>query len=237
MQDIELGLTKIERAAIHVIPPILGAILGWYLPVIAKWILKLPWLPLEDLVEKIASYSGITASAILCIVGAVAGIALSQFIFYETLTVIINKEAVLLKIRKTKDNFRKQDIQSVYLEGKSLVLVGRQDNEMYKEAYDANKEKLAQAFLSLGYPWFYDDPYLAAYRRWEESDLQVPAAAHSLLRARKDYLKDDEDSKARQLQKDLAKMGIAIKDRKGGQYIRLDHTLSQNEQNEYHDIK
>jgi hypothetical protein len=231
LQDTELGLTKMERAAIHVIPPILGAIIGWYLPVIAKWILKLPWLPYEGLVEKIASYSGMTASAILCIIGAVAGIALSQFIFYETLTVIINKEAVLLKIRKAQDSFLKEDIQSVYLDGKSLVLVGRQENEMYKEAYDGNKETIAQAFLSLGYPWFYDDPYLADYRRWEESDLQVPVAAHSLLRARKEYLEDDEETKARQLQRDLAKIGIAIKDRKGGQYIRMDNTLSKNEQN------
>lgn len=224
MRDIEFGLTRNEKYAIHVVPPVLGAVAGWYLPVLARWILQLPWLPYQGIIEKIASYSGVTASVILCIVGIVAGIVLSQFIFYETLRVFINNESVTVKIRDTKDTFRKEDMQSVYMDGKALVLVGKQENEMFHEIYDGNKKKIAKTFLSLGYPWFDSDPYQAAYRRWDENDQQIPAAVHALLRARKGCLENDQKTMARQLRSDLANIGVAVKDRKDKQYIRLDHS-------------
>jgi len=224
LRDIEFGLTRNEKYAVYLVPPILGAVVGWYLPVLARWILKLPWLPYQGVIEKIASYSGMTASVILCIVGIIAGIALSQFIFYETLRVFINDDSVTVKIRDTKDNFRKDDLQYIYMDGKSLVFVGQQENEMFNEKYDGNKKKMAKTFLSLGYPWFDSDPYQAAYRRWDENDHQIPAAVHALLRARKGCLENDQETMARQLRLDLAGIGVAVKDRKDKQYIRLDHS-------------
>ena len=225
MKDIQLGLTKNEKYIINFVLPLLGAVAGWYLPVLARWILNLPWLPYEGIIEKIASYSGTTPSIILCIAGIVAGIILSQFIFHETLQILVNKDSVTLMIKDTKDQFRKGEIQSIFLDGKSLVLVGLQENEMFKEEYDGNKKKMADAFLSLGYPWSESDPYLAAYCRWNENDLQIPAAVHALLRTRKSCLENEQEKIAKQVQLDLAKIGVAIKDRKKDQYIRLNHSL------------
>ena len=75
-----LGFSRFEKLMIILIPMILGGTIGWFLPTIAKWILKLPFIPLEKLFIFASHSNNFWFSISAMIIGVIAGIILSIFI-------------------------------------------------------------------------------------------------------------------------------------------------------------
>lgn len=53
-----LELSSVEKALVYLVPPLLGLVIGWFLPVIAKWAVTLDWSPFHGPLEIIASFHG-----------------------------------------------------------------------------------------------------------------------------------------------------------------------------------
>jgi flagellar motor component MotA len=68
-----LGFNKFEKALIIVVPMILGAVIGWFIPVIADWVLMLPIVPMEKLIMIISSLNHLWVSIVASIIGVIAG--------------------------------------------------------------------------------------------------------------------------------------------------------------------
>ncbi|GGE61404.1 50S ribosomal protein L29 [Priestia taiwanensis] len=230
-----LGLNKSEKTLITTLPAIIGGVLGWFAPAIANWVLTLPIVPMEGLLETITSFHHLWVSIIGTILGIAAGSALTLFIFHESLEVTVSSSNVQLKFKDNVKTIEKNDISTIYihmldkkqrqenlyLENKHLVILGNTGNELYREIIDVKQEAAREVFERYEYPWAEEDPFADAYERWVPAHPDFPEKINVLLSAREKALKKDKRDEAKYLREDLAKLGVVIKDQRKGQYVRL----------------
>lgn len=220
--DIVLGLNKLDKTLIILVPIVLGSLIGWFVPVIADWLLTLQIVPMEKLIELIASFKSLWVSIIAAIIGIIVGILLTLIIFSESLEVTVSYNSLQLKLGDKLDNIDKKDISAIYMENKQLVILGDSSNELYREVFDAKKEIVVQeAFNNYQYPWYEKDPFEGQYQRWVLGHPDFPEKISALLYARECTLREDKKKDAKYLRADLAKLGVVIRDENNGQYVRL----------------
>ncbi len=148
-----IQLTRAERALVLVIPPVLGLILGYFVPAIADWAVSLPWVPFQGPLELIASIPERWAVIVMALLGLLAGAWLTTEAMKDSLVITVSDEEVVLKIKQTIACFNKRDIASVFIEGKQLVLVDHTGLELAREPYESTPDQIANAFMKHGYPW------------------------------------------------------------------------------------
>ncbi|MFC4403031.1 hypothetical protein [Gracilibacillus xinjiangensis] len=216
-----LDVTASEKALITIIPPIIGAILGWYIPTILEWIIKLPFIPFQGILEWLATLESNWIPIISTILGGVAGIFFSNFVFHEILKIIVTDEEVKLNIRKSVEIFKKREISSIYMEGKQLVFLNREGMELFRGHPDYKRQLIIEAFKEHHYPWKEEDPFEDEYQRWVPGHPGLPQYVNALLAAREQALIDEETKEAKILRKDLAKLGVVIRDNGKRQYVRM----------------
>ena len=216
-----LGFDKFEKVLIIVVPMILGAVIGWFIPVIAEWILKLPIVPMEKLIIMISSLNHFWVSIVATIIGVIVGLIFSMIVFSETLKVIISDHQVKLVIEDVEKVIEKKEISAIYMENKNLIVLGQSANELYRELSEFKMEVAREAFLYHSYPWKEEDPFASQYKRWVLDHPDFPADINALLNARAGALKEDNKEEAKHLREDLAKVGIVIRGDKKAQYVRI----------------
>lgn len=154
-----LGLSTAEKIITIIISPILGAIFGWFIPTIAEWVIKIPLIPLEGLFEWIAGLESRWFSVIAAIVGMIAGLIFVFYVFRETLEITITDKEVKLNVKEKENVIQKNEISSIYMEGKELVFLGIEGNELFRGHPDLKQERISEAFTQHWYPWKDKDPY------------------------------------------------------------------------------
>src|SRR5699024_3011255 len=135
-------------------------------PVIAEWLLLLPVVPFEKIIELIASLNGLWTSIIASIIGIIGGILLSLIIFEESLEVTITDENVHLKLGEKVNTLDKKDISTIYMENKQLIILGKDSNELYREFFETKPSTVQEAFMNYKYPFEEKDPFEKEYQRW-----------------------------------------------------------------------
>ncbi|WP_026908118.1 YqeB family protein [Paucisalibacillus globulus] len=216
-----LGLSKPEKTLIILVPMILGGLIGWFIPVIADWLLNLPVVPWEKLIEFIASLNSLWISIVASIIGIIAGILLTLIIFEESLEVTITYENLLLKLGDKVDTLDKKDISTIYIENKQLIILGKNSNELYREVFETKIDTVRETFRNYQYPWKEKDPFEKEYQRWVLGHPDFPEKVNALLYAREHALKEDKKKDAKYLREDLAKLGVVIRDERNSQYVRI----------------
>jgi uncharacterized membrane protein YgaE (UPF0421/DUF939 family) len=216
-----LGLSTGEKFLLIIIPPIFGALLGWFIPGIADWAIKIPFIPLEGMLEWIAALESQWVSVIAAIIGVLAGIFFVFYAFSETLKITITDEEVKLNIKDKVNNLRKKDISAIYTEGKDLVFLNIAGNELFRGQPESKKELISEAFRQYRYPWKKMDPFKNQYQRWVDDHPDFPPHVNALLSAREQALKKEETEEAKVLRKDLTDHGVVIRDEDKRQYIRI----------------
>jgi len=216
-----LGYSKYEKTLIILIPMTLGGLIGWFIPVIAGWLLKLPIVPMERLIEIIASSESLWFTITAAIIGIIAGIVLAFIIFQENLEIKISDHQLRLKLDNKVDTFDKQDISAIYMENKQFIILGQKNQEIYRGFLETKKDTVREALNSYQYPWYDEDPFKNKYQRWVLGHPDFPEKINALLHAREHALKEDKKKDAEYLREDLAELGAVIKDEKNGQYVRL----------------
>jgi len=216
-----LGLSKAEKTLIILVPMILGGLIGWFIPVIADWLLKLPVVPWEGLIEFIASLNNFWVSIVATIIGIIVGILLTIIIFEESLEVTITYENLHLKLGDKIDTIDKKDISAIYLEDKQLIILGKNSNQLYREVLETKIDTVRETFRTYEYPWKEKDPFEKEYQRWVLGHPDFPEKVNALLYAREHALKEDKKTDAKYLREDLAKLGVVIRDERNSQYVRL----------------
>lgn len=220
-KEIVLGLTKGDKILIFLLFIVLGGLLGWFIPVISNWLLKLPVVPLEVIIEFVASLNSFWVSIVAAIIGIIIGIFLTFTIFDETLEVTITSETIQLKLGDMIDIFDKKNISAIYMENKQLVILAKNSQELYRETFDLKIQTVRDAFKQYEYPWYDNDPYENQYQRWVLGHPDFPEKINALLYAREQSVRKGKKEDAKVLQKDLAKLGVVIRDEKNAQYVRL----------------
>ncbi|KIL74027.1 MULTISPECIES: YqeB family protein [Bacilli] len=216
-----LGLSTGEKVILIIMPPVLGALLGWFIPTIAGWAIKIPFIPFEGVLEWIAALESQWVSVIAAFIGVLAGVFFIFYAFSESLKITITDKEVKLNFKEKVNNIHKKEISAIYMEGKDLVFLSTGGNELFRGQPVSKKELVSETFKQHRYPWKDKDPYENQYQRWVADHPAFPPHVNALLSARERALKNDETEEAKVLQKDVADHGVVIRDQDKRQYVRI----------------
>jgi DNA-binding CsgD family transcriptional regulator len=179
-----LGFSLVDRLVIGAGAPLLGAGLGYLLPHVATWALKLPWVPLQGPLKLVASVHGPWAVAAFAGLGAVLGAGVAVLAIVESLKVTLTDNGIRLASDGKVSTVARPEVAAVFVDGRRLVVLDRDSRQLVRETCETKAAEIARAFRAHGYPWVDGDPYAALYRRWAPDTPDLPAAANALLRAR-----------------------------------------------------
>ncbi|MFJ4820887.1 hypothetical protein [Streptomyces sp. NPDC088801] len=199
-----------------------GAVGGVLLPLIARWLLTLPWAPLEGPAELLTSVPEPALTLGTITVGVLGGLLLGFTAAHESLSVRVRDTHVTLAVRDGSQEFTREEISVFFRDGKQLVLLGPDGMELAREHCGLPWQRLADALAEHGYAWAEEDPYRAEFRRWVPGTPGLPEGADALLRARARARKHEDDAKdARELRGELLRLGVVVRDEEKRQYWRL----------------
>lgn len=216
-----VGLTKRDKAILVIVGPLLGMVIGWFIQIIASWLIKIPFIPLQPFFKWILDWNSSWVSLIGAIVGLIAGILFVLYAFSESLKMTVTDHEVRMKRYEQEEKLQKSKISTVYMDKKEIVLLGLKGEELYRSHTDAKKEAVEEAFYKHRFPWKNEDPYGKEYQRWVPEHPDYPASVNSLLAARERAMKEDDEKEASILRKDLAAQGAVIRDKDNRQYVRM----------------
>ncbi|UYB38026.1 hypothetical protein SLV14_000345 [Streptomyces sp. Je 1-4] len=209
-------------ALVHLVLVLLGAGAGRLVKVLAEWLVTLPWAPMQGPARLLTSVPEPWLTVGLVCAGAALGLTVGLIAQYQELSVAVSDERITLT-RKAKDReFARERVVQVFLDGKQLVLLDADKDELAREACDLNAQRVADAFRTHGYSWADEDPYKDDFRRWVSDMPGLPQGANALLKARAQLLeKKGPTGDLRELREELARMGVVVRDEKRRQYWRL----------------
>ncbi len=198
-----------------------GALVGWLVKLLARWLVTLPWAPFQGPAKLLSSFPepGLTIGAVA--VGAVAGLLLGLTALHEALTVAVSDAQVTLSTRDETQVVDGGEIALAFKDGKQLVLLGHHGREAAREETDLSAKRLSRAFTKHGYGWAETDPHDDAYRLWVPGASGLPDGADAVFAARAQALKGDKGDDARELRKELTRIGVVVRDRDKRQYWRV----------------
>ncbi|WP_329005458.1 hypothetical protein OHA18_18995 [Kribbella sp. NBC_00709] len=206
--------------------PLVGLVLGFFLPRIADWAAGRGWVPFQGVLKVIAAWDGWWVVAICVLVGLVAGILLAGMALDDILKVTITHQSVeFLKNQKTV-TVPREKVAVAFLDGKEIVLQDASSRELARERHDQLKSEAHQipvAFRAHGYPWSdAGDPHGSEFRRWVEDDPDLPPAVNAILKVRSKAFDQGDKGKAdlRELRAETSNLGYTVKDKDKKQYWR-----------------
>lgn len=226
MEYTDIGFFRLDRILIWGVPPLLGGVIGWFIPAIAKWGTGLTWVPFQGPLELIASFNEPWFVIITAILGLIAGIVLSYISFHESLLVRLSDREITLRINKTEQAFAREDVAVAFLDGKQLVLLGLQGQELSREKSESKSTLVAEACKKHGYSWLDGDPFANEYVRWVADSPELTPSMNALLLVREKALEKGEKKDVADLRRELAKLGITVRNEGKKQYWRMNKDRS-----------
>ncbi|NUT37788.1 MAG: hypothetical protein HOV79_32485 [Hamadaea sp.] len=212
----------LDRALVWIGFPLAGALAAWLLQLAADWIAGLAWAPLQGPFTLIASIDEPAATIGSLAVGFVGGAVLAVLAALDRLTATIGPgEVGLVRGSGETTTLERANVEGVFADGKSLVLLGQDGQELAREKSDLKAAALRAAFIAQGYPWLDDDPFKDAYRLWAPGMAGLPEGADALLAARAQARGTHDDTDASTFAKELRRLGVIVRDEKKHQYWRL----------------
>jgi hypothetical protein len=206
--------------------PLVGLVLGFFLPRIADWATRREWVPFQGPLKLIAAWDGWWVVAICVAIGVIAGVLLAGMALDDTLKVTITNQSVeFLKNQKTV-TVPREKVAVAFLDGKEIVLQDPSSRELAREKHDQLKSEAKQipvAFRTHGYPWSdAGDPHESEFRRWVEDEPDLPPAVNAVLKVRSKAFDQGDKGKAdlRELRAEITNLGYTVKDRDKKQYWR-----------------
>ena len=218
----DLGYPRWGQALYVLVPAVIGAGLGWALMVLVDLLLGLPWIPFRGPLSLIDSVPDQIAVPVLIGLGLLAGVIFGLYALHEELTITVDDHRVRLQRGDADRRLDRTAVADVFLDGKDLVLLGHDSNELARERTDRPAARLADAFTRHGYPWRAEgDPRAGDFRLWSETAHGLPAAARAMLSMRARALKEKKKEDAADLRRELVNIGVVVRDEGGKQYWRL----------------
>ena len=206
--------------------PLVGLVLGFFLPRIADWATTLDWVPFQGPLKLIAGWDEWWVSVICIVIGLLAGVLLAAMALEDTLKVTITGQSVeFLKNQKTV-TVPREKVAVAFVDGKEIVLQDSTSRELAREKHDQLKGEARQipaAFRAHGYPWSESgDPHAERFRRWVEDEPELPPTVNALLKVRSKAFDQGDKGKAdlRELRDEVTKLGFTVKDKEKKQYWR-----------------
>ncbi|MEV0051778.1 hypothetical protein AB0H34_14905 [Saccharopolyspora shandongensis] len=200
--------------------PVLGALLIWLLRMAAGWVAGLSWAPFQGVFELAASVPDPWGTVGAVVIGLIIGLGFAGLMAQERLTVTVEPERVTLAVGSSAQHIARDEIGSVFLDRKYLVVLDGSGAEQARQPSDLDWTKLRRAFVEHGYPWREKDPFAGHYALWVEDAPELPLRINALMAARERALRKRDGKEAAVLRTELAQHGILVRDEKKRQFWR-----------------
>ncbi|WP_052851269.1 hypothetical protein [Streptomyces avicenniae] len=216
----ELGLPASGQALLLIGGPALGALLGYFLPRVAKRIAALRWAPMKGPFQLISSWEGHWVAFALGALGLVVGLLFAFAAVESTLRITVTDAGLRLRKDEAVHEIERPDVEAVFLDGKRLVILDRESRHLLRDTSEASAATIEHAFTAHGYPWRAADPYADLYRRWVPETPDLPGLVNALLKAREAALGKKAHDDAVELRGEVEKSGFTVRDEGHRQYWR-----------------
>lgn len=206
--------------------PLIGLVVGFFLPRIADWAADQRWVPFQGPLRVIAGWDGQWVGVGFVLLGLVGGLLMAAAILMDTLKVTVTNTSVDFERNESIVTVPREKVAIGFLDGKEIVLLDATSRELVREKHDqlqSDAKQIPVAFRAHGYPWSdAGDPHADRFRRWVDDEPELPPAVNALLRARSKAFDQGDKGKAdlRELRAEVAKLGYTVKDREKKQYWR-----------------
>ena len=214
--------TAAVRYGIWVLCPVLGAAAVWGLKLAAGWITTLKWFPFQGVFQLVTDIPEPWATIAALALGALGGGLLALFWAAEMMAVEVSHDRVTLKKDGKSFDFGRNEVESVFTDGKQLVLLAPNGAELARETSDLSSAKLEAAFTAQGYRWRHTDPFAAEFRMWVEHTPDLPPDVNALFTARRKAISKYEHEEAAELAREIRRRGVSVRDEKKRQYYRCE---------------
>jgi len=164
----------------------------------------------------------VVAVPVLTVVGAGVGVWLAVVARRESPVVTVAGDRVLVVENGSALHVARDRIVAVFTDGRDLVVLGADSGELVRvRATDLPTDGLAAAFERFGHPWRGTaDPREAEFTDWVDGTPDLDGTAHSLLRERRNALRDKRVGAAADVLDRLRAHGVTVRDRRGVQQYR-----------------
>ncbi|MDX8047830.1 hypothetical protein SK571_00420 [Lentzea sp. BCCO 10_0798] len=214
--------TAAVRYGIWVACPAVGAAAAWGLTLAAGWITTLGWFPFQGVFELVTDIQQPWRTIGGLAVGAVAGFVFALFWASEMMSVEVSHTRITLRKDDKTFDFGRDEVESVFADGKQLVLLSPSGTELAREKSDLSTARLERAFTEQGYRWRAADPFAGEFRMWVEHAPELSADVNALFTARRKAIAKYESAEAAELAREIRKRGVSVRDEKKRQYYRCE---------------
>ncbi|HTJ34430.1 MAG TPA: hypothetical protein VL738_14475 [Dactylosporangium sp.] len=213
MADHVLGLTRSDRVVVLGGFPVVGGIVGWALPIVARWLLGLRWVPFEGPLRLIEHLDGGWGRAGAVAAGALLGAVVGVMAVHESLRVTVGDDGLVVEKGDARRTVAKGDVDAVFVDGRQLVVLDRESRQVVRDRLEnADSPRVERAFREHGYAWVDGDPYEALFRRWVPGLPDLPAAVNAVLAARAKALEAGSAQDTAELHDEVQKLGYTVRD-------------------------
>lgn len=215
-----VGLSAGERLLLWVGSPLAGLALGFLLPRLPDFLLKIKMLPFRGPLKALGELGESRFAVAALVLGALAGLVFAWFAIASSLIVTVTDEDIRLDKDESSRAVARADVAAAFVDGKQLVVLDSESRQLVREEHEGRAGDLAGAFRRHGYPWLDADPYAELYRRWVPDTPDVPPAVNAILAAREEALKKKVRKDIAELRDEAQKLGIVVREEGTRQYWR-----------------
>ncbi|MGE7920375.1 YqeB family protein [Viridibacillus sp. NPDC093762] len=218
---VHLNFSKGDKLFLWLILPLIGLVIGYFLPPISEWASKLEWIPFQGPFKLVAGLNAGWVIFATMAFGLVAGIILTLFIYDEILNIYISEDTLAFKIGKIDMSYDKDNISYIYVDHKDLVVIGHDGHELFRYKKELSTKILKEELGERGYLFKDGNPYKEQFKKWVPGLTDLPLEANALLKARDVALKNDDSEEALQIVFELWKLHVSVKEIESKQYYRV----------------
>lgn len=154
------------------------------------------------------------------VAGVVVGIAFAVAAIRETLAMTLTNHQLESRKKGVCTTISRGDVSAAFMDGKQLVLVGQQSEELVRGVQESESGKVGAAFREHRWPWADTDPHAEQFRRWVPDLPDLPPAVNALLASRGRALDKGDATGAADLRAEVARLRYVIRDERKRQYWR-----------------
>jgi hypothetical protein len=213
MADHVLGFSRSDRVVVLGGFPAVGGVVGWVLPVLARWLLGPEWVPFAGPLRVVARLDGGWGHLAAVAGGALLGAAAGFMAVHEALRVTVRDDGLVVQLGDSRRTLAKSAVDAVFVDGRQLVVLDRESRQVVRDRLEnADSPRVRQAFLAHRYAWVDGDPYAGLFRRWVPDLPDLPPTVNALLAARAKALEAGSASDAADLRDEVQKLGYTVRD-------------------------
>ncbi|MBK3496212.1 hypothetical protein JFL43_15345 [Viridibacillus sp. YIM B01967] len=218
---VHLNFSKGDKIFLWLILPLIGLVIGYFLPSISDWASKLEWIPFQGPFKLVASLNAGWVIFATMALGFVGGIILTLFIFDEILNIYINEETLVFKIGEIDVSYNKKDIEFIYVDQKDVVVIGHDGQELFRYKKEIGDKILKEELGEHGYTFNEGNPYKEQFKKWVPGLTDLSLEANALLKSREMSIENDDKEEALQIVIELWKLNVSVKEVGSKQYYRV----------------